>query len=261
MTIACQGFRNPGTLLSPSPSAEAPRSPCRIPVRGTGSRRTESLQSCPASSAAEGPAAAALPGPERRQAQPGPVGGGVDSVEDCPGLAFPCSLKECCTNGPLFGLVFYPPGVLELPGFSQACLLLKGGKDLGDGPRPGVARGAPIPHLRYRAEVWRSCHPAGGLCCCWGLCKKKGVDVCLLHPNSLWVLFPEAAELGVPAGSWRGKVLEEISDGFPGTEDRIHVGQRGCGTDRAVRASLLLPRDPLLSVLSVFLPSKVRRCH
>jgi hypothetical protein len=50
------------------------------------------------------------------------------------------SLKECCRNGPLFGLVFILGGV-GLPGFSQAFLLLQGGKwDFGDHPRPAVRK-------------------------------------------------------------------------------------------------------------------------
>lgn len=167
------------TLKSPSPSAEAPRSPCPRPVRGVTLREDGvcSEQSCQLCCRGTPPAAAQLFLAWRHQAWPGPGwGGGASHVEDCLGLAFPCSLKECCRNGPLFGLVFIPQERWSCLAFPRLALCSREGSGtLGtDCPRPGVESRAPIPHLGYRMEVQSSCHPSGSLGCCWDLCKKKG---------------------------------------------------------------------------------------
>lgn len=147
---------------------------------------------------------------------------------------------------------FDPPGVSELSGLSQACPLLKGGKwDLGDGPRPGVERRAPIPHPGYRG---RSGAPGTRQVACAVIgnsVQRKGwlFASCLLHLSPLMGTLPGVAEPGVPAGALRGAGLEG-SEGFLGTEDRIHVGQSGPGTERAVKASLFLPTDPSVSGVS-----------
>lgn len=116
------------SLMGTGPSVEAPRSPCPTPVRGaTDSKRTYLL-------------GGVLPALLQRDqllessSRPGDMRPGLALVRGrqpwrgCPGLAFSCSPKECCRNGPLFGLVFNPPGALELPSFSQAFRLLQGEK-------------------------------------------------------------------------------------------------------------------------------------
>lgn len=137
-----------------------------------------------------------------------------------------------------------PPGVLELPGFSQACPLPKGGKwDLGDSPRLGVERRAPIPTLGIERglELLAPCRQPVLLL--GTLCRES--SGCLPPaPKSPFVgALPGVAEPAVPAEALRGTGLE-VSGGFLGTEDRIHDGQREPGTERSVRTSQCLVSPP-----------------
>lgn len=83
-------------------------------------------------------------------------------MERLPGSGISLQPEGMLEKWTLIWACFYPPAALELPGFSQACPLSKGGRwDLGDCPRPGVERRAPIPHPGC-GEFWSSCRPAGG---------------------------------------------------------------------------------------------------
>lgn len=61
------------------------------------------------------------------------------------------------------------------------------------------------------------------------------------------------AQLADPAGPLRQKGLEEISEGFLGTEERVW--------DRENSAGISLPSKRFLNVLSLCLPSEVGGCH
>lgn len=100
---------------------------------------------------------------------------GAGSNGSLPWPGTPFRLQECFRNGPLFGLVFVPEAV-RLFGFSQAFLLLQGGKwDLGDHASLVWREGYPSPSWHRREGL-------GKLVPSWG-------PILLMGKERVWCLW------------------------------------------------------------------------
>lgn len=169
-----------GTLTSPSPPGKAPGSPALACERNR--LREDRAHSEPLCNL--------LQGSSRYAAPPGPATAGLarpwrgGQCGGCPGLAFACSLKECCRNGPLFGLVFIPQECWSCLAFPRLTRCSREGVGPWGRPQAWCGEKGTHPPAGVQSRSLDLLSPCGRPVLLLVLCAKKGVAVCLLHPSA-----------------------------------------------------------------------------